>query len=295
MNELLLWVSALGHGGEAALRRRAAELLPPRRGGPSAYSRAVWGLGSLAHCEFGEAAGGGWRATPPVIAAGDAGGAVSGVFCGARSAPLVARLAAAAGDGMRVAPQRDAPDLIALTMPTAGELIRVSRQAGIPIQWNAPLAILSAFVSAPLSSFKETEVPSGGWTVERFSRSGMAWRPSSVAEARGAPRGLFRFRSDYDVGHIYRQGPVTRQVPPGIAKYWALGRRQRAMRLDLTRGEVSFPLACRPPGLIDRALVVASGALPVPSNGRLNYKGITPPVAAATSAALRALAMGAEN
>lgn len=295
MNELLLWVSGVGSGGDAAFRRRAAELVPPRRTGPSAYSRALWSLGSLAHCEFGDAAGGGWRVAPPVIAAGDSAGPVSGVLCGARSAALVERLSAAAGGGMSITTQRDAPDLVLLNLPSAGDLARVSRETDIPVQWNAPLAILSAFAPPPLSAFDEGAVPSGAWTVERFSHSRITWLASSVAEAGSARRGLFRFRSEYAVRHIYRQGSVTRDVPPGIAKYWALGRRQRAMRLDLSRGQVSFPLAARPPGLVDRALAVASGTLPVPSEGRLTYSGITAPLAAAAAAALRAIAMGADS
>lgn len=295
MNELLLWVSAVGSGGEAALRRRAAALLPSRRAGPTAYSRALWSLGSLAHCEFGEVADGGWRVAPPVIAAGDPAGPISAVLCGARTAPLIARLAAAAGNRMSVNAQPEAPDAVLLSMPRADDLISVSREVGIPVQWSAPLAILSAFAPPPLASFDESTVPSGAWAVERFSQSRTAWLPSSVDEAGRARRGLFRFRSDYSVRHIYRLGGVTREVPPGIAKYWALGRRQRAMRLDLSRGQVSFPLAARPPGLIDRALVVASGTLPVPSGGRLTYSKITAPVAAATAAALRAIAMGADS
>jgi hypothetical protein len=295
VNELLLWISGVGSGSEAAFRRRAMELVPPRRTGPNAYSRALWSLDSLAHCEFGDAAGGGWRVAPPVIAAGDPAGAVSGVLCGARSASLVARLSAAAGEGMSVVAQRDAPDLILLSMPAAGDLMRLSRESGIPLQWNAPLAILSAFAPPPLASFAESAVPSGGWAVERFSVSKTAWLQSSVAEADRVRRGLFRFRSEYAARHIYRQGAVTRDVPPGLAKYWALGRRQRAMCLDLSRGQVSFPLAARPPGLIDRALVVASGTLPIPSDGRLTYTGITAPVAAAAAAALRAIAMGADS
>lgn len=271
------------------------ELVPPRHMGPNAYSRALWGLRSLAHCEFGDAAGGGWRVAPPVIAAGDPAGAASGVLCGARSAPLVARLFAAAGEGMSVVAQRDAPDLVLLSVPTAGDLIRVSRESGIPVQWNASLAILSAFAPPPLARFEESAVPSGAWAVERFSQSRTAWVPSSVAEAGRVRRGLFRFRSEYAVRHIYRQGSATREVPPGLAKYWALGRRQRAMRLDLSRRLVSFPMGARPPGLVDRALVVASGTLPALSDGRLTYSGVTAPVAAATAVALRAIAMGADS
>lgn len=295
MNELLFWASAIGSGPESSFKRRATELVPPRRGAPSAFSRSIWSLSSLAHCEFGEAAGEGWRVAPPVLAAGDPVGAVSAVLCGARSATLLGRLLEAAGDSANVVGQRDGPDAVRIDMPSADDLIRFSRQAGLPIQWNAPLAVVAAFVPPPLSSFDETAVPTGGWAVERFSSSKMTWTGSTVADAARAQRGLFRFRSDYDTRHIFKLAGVTRHVPPGLAKYWALGRRQRAMRLDLARGEVSFPIAARPPGLIDRALVIASGMLPAPADGRLTYSEITAPLAAAVSASLRAIAIGADS
>lgn len=294
MNELLLWASAVGAGSEASFKRKATELLPSGRGGPSAHSRAIWNLGSLAHCEFRDAAGGGWRVAPPVLAAGDPTGLVSAILCGARRGPLLARLTAAAQDSVSVTAQRDAPDLIEVRAGAAADLIRISRDTGIPIQWNAPLGILAAFDAPGLGSYAETPLPSGGWKVERFSRSGMNWVASSVAEAGRKRRGLFRFKSEYDTRHIFRHGGITREVPPGIAKYWVLGRRQRAMQIDLSRGIASFPLAVRPPGLIDRALVVASGALPAVSDRRLTYSGVTAPVATAVAAALRAIGEGAE-
>ncbi len=295
MNELLFWASAVGSGSGSIFKRRATELVSARRGAPSAFSRAIWSFNSLAHCEFGEASGEWWRVTPPVLAAGGPAGAVSAVLCGARSAPLLGRLMAAAGDSANVTEQRDGPDVIRIDMACADDLIRVSGQAGLPIQWNAPLAVLAAFVPPPLASFEESTVPTGGWAVERFSSSKTAWVASTVAEAVRAQRGLFRFKSDYDTRHIYKLAGVTRKVPPGIAKYWALGRRQRAMRLDLSRGQVSFPIAARPPGLIDRALVIASGALPALEGGRLTYSGINAPLAAVVAASLRAIATGADS
>lgn len=295
MNELLFWASAIGSGSDSAFKRRATELVPARRGAPSSFSRAIWGFNSLAHCEFGAASDEGWRVAPPVLAAGDPVGAISAVLCGARSAPLLGRLMEAAGDNVSVMGQRDGPDVVKIDLPCAGDLIRVSREARLPVQWNAPLAIMAAFVPPALSSFDQTAVPTGGWEVERFSSSKVAWVASTVAEATRSRRGLFRFKSDYDTRHIFKLAGVARHVPPGIAKYWALGRRQRAMRLDLSRGQVSFPIAARPPGLLDRALVVSSGALPVPENGRLTYSGISAPLAAAVSASLRAIAMGADS
>ncbi|WP_210215081.1 hypothetical protein, partial [Mesorhizobium sp. M4B.F.Ca.ET.089.01.1.1] len=76
---------------------------------------------------------------------------------------------------------------------------------------------------------------------------------------------------------------------PAVAKFWVLGRRQRAMRLDLSKGIASFPITVRPPGLIDRALVVCSGMLPTVAERRLVYSGVTAPVAAAISDALRTI------
>lgn len=294
MNELLLWASAVGSGTDASFKRKATELLPARRGGLAAHSRALWNLGSLAHCEFRDPVGGGWRVAPPVLAAGDPAGSVGAILCGARSNPLLARLTTAAGDSVSRRDQQDAPDLIEVRTSAPADLMSISRESGIPIQWNASLAILAAFEPPSLGSFAEIPVPSGGWTVERFSRSGMRWVPSSVAEAGRKSLGLFRFTSDYRTSHVFRKGESTREVPPGIAKYWALGRRQRAMRLDLSRGIASFPLAARPPGLIDRALVVASGILPAVSDSRLIYSGVTAPVAAAAAAALRGIGEGAE-
>ena len=294
MNELLLWISALGAGTDAAFKRRAAELLPAARGGPAAHNRAGWALGSLGHCEFGAAADGGWRVAPPVLAAGDPRGPTSAILCGARSAPLLAGLQAAAGDLVTIEVQPGAPDLVIVRAPSAAELSGVAAAAGIPVQWNAPLAALAAIQARPLVAFPEIPLPSGGWTVSRFSRSRVAWAASSVAEAGRKRRGLFRFASDRGTTHVFRHGPASREVPPAVAKYWVLGRRQRAMRVDLPRGLVSFPAVARPPGLADRALVLCSGRLPAFADGRIVYSGVTAPVAAAVSAALRAIAEGAD-
>jgi hypothetical protein len=294
LNELLLWLSATGGGTDAAFRRKAAELVPSIRSGPAAHSRARWALTSLSHCEFGIDADRGWRVAPPVLAAGDMQGEVTAILCGARSSPLVERVRAASAGSIAIEAQIGAPDRIAIRAASASELIGAAREAGVPIQWNAPLAILAAFEAPPLSSFPESALPSGGWTVWRLSRSRMAWVESSVIEAARTRRGLFRFKSEYATRHIYRQDGVTRDAPPSIAKYWLFGRRQRAMRLDLSRGVVSFPATAKPPGLVDRALAACSGRLPKMADGRLTYADVTAGVAAAVSAALRGVAEGAE-
>ncbi|MER9585245.1 hypothetical protein [Mesorhizobium sp. M0276] len=293
MNELLLWVSAVASGTDATFKRKAAELLPSLRGGPAAHNRAMWAFGSLAHCEFGQAAGGGWRVAPPVFAAGDPATSATAVLCGARSDALLARLASAAAGRMFTLPQRGAPDLVRVEAASAGEMIGLAREMGIPVQWNAALAVLAAYRAPSPESFPETALPSGGWKVFRFSRSQMVWTASTVAEAGSTQRGLFRFTSDYGSRHIFRHGGISREVPPVVAKFWVLGRRQRAMRLDLSKGIASFPITVRPPGLLDRALVVCSGVLPSVAERQLVYSGVTSPVATGVSAALRNIGEGA--
>ncbi|MFC3326076.1 hypothetical protein [Mesorhizobium cantuariense] len=294
MNELLQWVSAVASGTDATFKRKAAELLPSLRGGPAAHNRAMWAFGSLAHCEFGQAAGGGWRVVPPVLAAGDPATSATAVLCGARSDALLERLASAAAGRMFTLPQRGAPDLVRVETASAGEMISLAREVGIPVQWNAALAVLAAYRVPSPASFPETALPSGGWKVSRFSRSRMDWTASTLAEAGCAQRGLFRFSSDYGTRHIVRHAGISRDAPPAVAKFWVLGRRQRAMRLDLSKGIASFPITVRPPGLIDRALVVCSGTLPSVAERHLVYSGVTAPVAAAVSAALRNIGEGAK-
>jgi len=294
MNELLLWISSVASGTDATFRRKAAELLPSLRGGPAAHNRAMWAFGSLAHCEFGQAAGGGWRVAPPVLAAGDPASPATAVLCGARSEPLLARLDSAAAGRICILPQKGAPDLVRVEAVSAGEMAVLAREVGIPVQWNASLAMLSAFRVPPPSSFPEAPMPSGGWKVSRFSRSRMEWTASTLAEAVSAPRGLFRFTSDYGTRHIFRHNGISRNAPPAVAKFWVLGRRQRAMRLDLSKGIASFPVTARPPSLIDRALVACSGVLPSVAERHLIYSGVTAPVAASVSAALRYIGEGAK-
>ncbi|TPK88894.1 MULTISPECIES: hypothetical protein [unclassified Mesorhizobium] len=294
MNDLLLWASAVASGSDSTFKRKAAELLPALRGGPAAHYRAMWAFGSLAHCEFGPAAGGGWRMTPPALAAGDPAMPTTAILCGARSDALLASLVSAAGGKMSTTPLRGAPDLVRVEAVSAGELISLAREVGIPVQWNAPLAVLAAFRAPPPASFPETALPIGGWKVYRFSRSQMAWTASTAAEAGSAHRGLFRFSSDYGTRHIFRHGGTSREAPPAVAKFWVLGRHQRALRLDLSKGTASFPVTLRPPGLIDRALTICSGSLPSVAERQLVYTGVTAPVAAAVSAALRYIGEGAK-
>ena len=226
MNKLLTWMSARGSGSTGSFRARVAEIegATSQGGQGTAPARlAAWTLSKLGHAEFaGSASVAGWRIAPPVLAAADVHGPPRAVLCGARSTELLSALLGAAGTlRLSASPQPGAPDLIELRAESANMLARMAGQVGIPVQWNASLAILAACPLISSTALEERAIPVGaGWTVSRFSKSGLAWVPSSTAAAHSLPAGLFRFRGEYGATYILKQGAKAwscssgcRQIP----------------------------------------------------------------------------------
>jgi hypothetical protein len=292
VNELLIWISARRSGSIRSFRARVAELEPDsaRRGqGPAAHRLAAWTLSKLGHAEFEEAAcGAGWRIAPPVLAAGDVYGSPHAVLCGARSAELLDALAAYGGaDRLTVSFQPSGPDLVELRADSATVLVETARKVGIPIQWNASLAILSIcpFVSGIV--LQERTIPVGaGWEVSRFSKSRKAWVASKTVEVQSLRLGLFRFTGEYDTTYILNEGGRSWSCDPAVGKFRILTSRHRALVYSPGAAELAVAASCRPPELIERALVVSSGRLPDFRDGILVYTHLTRPIAEAAAALL---------
>jgi len=287
MNDLLLWMSARVEGSAASLRAKAAELIPGRSTSVARHRIAEWHLSQLAHAEFGEAAGNGWRISPPVLAAEDPCGSQRAVLCGARTPRLLDRVLSAAGSMAAIEPQREGPDTVTVAASRPGELAALSRACGIPLQWNAPLAILGAARPPHAIPLEAAPVPVGGWTVSRFSKTGLAWVPSSVREAQSATAGLFRFRSEQGSASILKERGASFTIDPSQGKYRILARRHRPLRYDSVSQELSVAIACRPPALVQRALVVCTGRLPAIRDGRIIYGGVGRHVAESAAVLLR--------
>lgn len=268
MNELLIWMSARRSGSIRSFRARVAELQPAGargRQGVTPHRLAAWMLSKLAHAEFEGAAGQvGWRIAPPVLAASDIYGAPRAVLCGARSAELLNALAARGGaKQLRLSPQPGSPDLVELRAESAGVLTDIAYDAGLPVQWNASLAIMAACPRVTSIVLEERSIPVGaGWTVSRFSKSGLAWVPGTRAEAQSVCTGLFRFRGDYSTTYILKEGGRSWSCDPAVGKFRILTRRHRPMTYNAAAQELAITASCRPPELVERALVVASGRLP---------------------------------
>ena len=71
------------------------------------------------------------------------------------------------------------------------------------------------------------------------------------------------------------------KVPVQVGKYAVMGTRGAGLSYDAARGILSVPAICRPPLLVERALVLCSGVLPHfdPSSGRVAYAEVPPDVA----------------
>lgn len=285
MNELLLWMSARHSGSAQAFRSKVAEL--GLLGGRSPQRIAQWNLGNLGHAEFAPAAGGdGWRVAPPILAAGDPCREGHAILCGARTFQMLARLSAAFGSQMAQRPQTGGPDIIEVTAPTALALAAQATAARIEIQWNASLAILACCTPPKALQLVLTDLPIGGWEVSRFSKTGLAWVPSSMDAARSAAAGLFRYRSEFATHYILIEKGTAFATEAAAGKYRLLRRRHSAISYRSSDQAILVRASCRPPPLAERALVLSSGALPTFADGTLTYSRIEPVVAAAMAALL---------
>lgn len=285
MNELLLWMSAKHSGSAEAFRSKVAEL--GLVGGRSPQRIVQWNLGNLGHAEFAPRAGGdGWRVAPPVFAAGDPFRGGHAFLCGARTAPMLARLSTIFGSQLSHRLQTGGPDIVQVTVPTAMALADQSAAAHIEIQWNAPLAILACCPRPSDLQLAPTDLPLGGWEVSRFSKTGLAWVQSSVDAARSAPAGLFRFRSDFMTRYILIEKGAAFATEAAAGKYRLLRRHHSAITYRSSDQVFIVRASCRPPPLVERALILSSGALPAFANGLLTYGGVEPIVASAIATLL---------
>jgi hypothetical protein len=285
MNELLLWMSARHSGSAEAFRSKVAAL--GLVSGRSPHRIAQWNLGNLGHAEFAPRAGGdGWRVAPPVLAAGDPCRSGHAFLCGARTAPMLARLSAIFGSQLSQCPQTGGPDIVQVTAPTAMSLADQAAAAHIEIQWNAPLAILACCTRPSDLQLAPTDLPLGGWEVSRFSKSGLAWVQSSVDAARSATAGLFRFRSDFATHYILIEKGAAFATDAAAGKYRLLRRRYSAISYRSSDRALIVRASCRPPPLVERALILSSGALPTFANGLLTYSRVEPIVASAAATLL---------
>lgn len=312
-NSLLLWMSARRHGSWAQFRAAVEELHlgasveiegegddAPDQFALPLYQTLRFNLQRVGHAEFFAGAGEGaeWRVTPPALAITSHARGYLGVVVGARSLALTDRLrTAAAGHGaeLRELALAAYPDQILITANSRDKLAAIAEQAGFFLQDDAPTALLASLppVDDPRVRY-QTELPFGSdWNIDRFSPDDLIWRSATLDDARAASAGLFRFSLRHQRHVLFCCKGAAARIPGQVGKYVVLHRRRRqVLRYDARSRTLSMPASCRPPFLVERALILCSGSPPSfesggPRGGFLQYAEIPDDIAAIAAALLR--------
>ncbi len=276
-NDLLLWLSARREGSWQQFRA-AVEELHSDDGETGAednddfplHQQLRLDLERLGHVEFfARDCEKGWRVAPPTLAAHLVQGGVRGVLCGARSPALRERVLRAAEKlSCEMPDSPGVPEVIRLVAVDAPTLIAVTSKASVHFQADAPLAILSHLPACdpPSRGSKQAEFPVGvDWDIHEFDESNLTWRKTDRRQALSARAGMFRFLFRYQRPRYFlRWTRSTYELPRAIAIYTLLRRsRRNLLRYNASARALRFPAICRPPQLLERALVLCSGLPPV--------------------------------
>lgn len=306
-NELLLWLSARREGSWRQFRVAVEELclaedvegslgeLAEEEEFPL-HQHLRLNLERLAHVEFfASECEDGWRVAPPTLAVSRMDGGWMGILCGARSDRLCERFAKAA-EALRFEAINygGVPDVLRVFAKDESNLVRLSERAGVYFQSEAPLAILSHLPATDLSSHRSraAEFPRGAdWKIHEFQPEQFSWRAVQRHEANARKTGLFKFTIHFQRPRYFvRWDGHAHETPRAIGLYALLRRRRKqVLRYDRTAAALTLPAICRPPMLLERALVLCSGLPPVfdPLDSRLTYTQVQEDIAQVAAQLLR--------
>lgn len=309
-NLLLLWMSARCQGSWQQFRGAVEELHLDENGigqeekeedrtDQSAlplYQTLRLNLQRLGHAEFFTgAAGSDWRVTPPSLALTQHPRGCLGILAGARTDELMRKLhEASTTQELEILRFPSCPDQIRIIAKEACQLVDIAEQVGLSPQINAPIAILT--VLPPIDDLavrRQIDLPFGAdWKIEQFSTSSLGWKGATRDEALYTSEGLFRFSLPHQHLVLFCSKGSAFQVPGQVGKYLVLRRRRKIFHYDITNNCLSIPASCRPPFLVERALILCSGLLPSyesrgTTTGILHYPEVPRAVAQLASALLR--------
>jgi hypothetical protein len=176
-----------------------------------------------------------------------------------------------------------------------GALAAIAQRAELLLQLDAPMAILMSLppVDEPAVR-RQADLPFGAdWRIEQWSASDLGWRAATRDEALSSSGGLFRFSLRHQRHVLLCSKGAVFRVPGQVGKYVVLRRRRRqVLRYDAAGRRLSVRASCRPPFLVERALILCSGSPPSyeagsAAPGVLNYSDVPEAIASLASALLR--------
>ncbi len=308
-NDLLLWMSARCQGSWLQFRNAVEELHLSNGDATSAedddardplalplYQALRLNLQRLAHAEFFAGGGGAdWRVTPPSLAVTQTVNGWLGVLAGARSPRLLQLVSNASTSATaRTLSFPESPDQISFTASGQEILAALAERANLRLQRDAPASLLGCIPAIDDPSLRDPfPLPFGAdWRIDRFSASGLRWQPATREDAASSRGGLFRFTLRHQRYMLLCSKGAAFRVPGQVGKFLVLRRRRRQVfRYDVRSLQLSIPAICRPPLLVERALILCSGSLPCYQSdsgaGTLAYTEVPISVARAAAALLR--------
>lgn len=290
-NELLLWLSARRQGSWQQFRAAVEELnsdddstaigtdTPSETQFPL-HQKLRLDLERLAHVEFfTRGCDKGWRVTPPTLAAHQGSDGIRAVLCGARSPALRERLLRIGEKvGCESLDLSGIPEVIRLIVPSSSALSDIATQAEISSQVDAPFGILSNLppCDPPSSSHTLSEYPVGAdWNIHEFDSTLLRWQKIDRRQAQAKRYGVLRFVLSFQQPRYFLLWKkAIYEMPRAVALYTLLQRSRRDLLCyDALEQKLTVPAICRPPRLLERALVLCSGLPPVydETTAKLSY------------------------
>lgn len=308
-NALLLWMSARRQGSWQQFRAAVEELHlgesndaggeiddAPDQFELPLYQALRFNFQRLGHAEFFAGAGGAeWRVTPPSLAVTQSAHGWLGILAGARSIRLLQHFHAAIGPAnLQTLAFAGYPDQLLVTANDEEVTAAVADRAGLIMQSDAPAALLTSLPPVDDACVRQpAQLPFGAdWRIERFSSEDLGWRAAKLNDATSASSDLFRFSLRHQRHVLFCARGAAFRIPGQVGKYLVLKRcRRQILRYDARKRLLAMPASCRPPFLVERALVLCSGSPPSYERGArggiLHYGEIPQNIAALAAALLR--------
>ena len=157
------------------------------------------------------------------------------------------------------------PDQILITPRAVTRWSATAEEPAFFLQDDAPAALLASLppVDDPRVRY-HTELPFGSdWRIERFSSSILSGGLQRSTTLELPRRVSFVSLSGTSATCCSAAGALRRRIPGQVGKYLVLRRRRRqVLRYDVVKANALDAASCRPPFLIERALILCSGSPP---------------------------------
>jgi len=300
--KLLLWLSAMREGSWWQFRAVVEELATDELvdcetsgvdllsdGDFPLHQRLRLNLECLGHVEFfAHEFQDGWRVAPPTLAVRQVGNRAVGIMCGARSRQLLEKLRGATSTHCQFQQQAivDGPDRLCVHSDNLMSLEHCAVDAGLHFQRDAPFAILMHLprIGPPNKTTSEAYPVGADWIIHQFRPGELRWEKTERKAAEKVPNGFFRFKGPYTKPRYFlRWGGVIQEMSSrGVGVYVTLRQAHcNVLTYAEWKCELRLPSICRPPKLLERALVLCSGLTPIYdfTTGQLVYHDVPPNIA----------------